>query len=526
MRLWDRSIRGKVPLKSDAFVNTRLDGKWGAIVMLLKDLLVPLLPVRTRGDDSVEITGMTADSRKVKEGDLFVCLPGFTVDGHDFAQKAAEQGAVAVLAERKLALPEGIVQVIVPDTRRAMAQMADLFYHSPTSRLKLIAVTGTNGKTTTTHLIDTILRDQAKKTGLIGTIHMRIGDVYEDVKNTTPDVIELQQSFQRMCAIDTEYAIIEASSHALEMGRLRGCNVHTAVFTNLTQDHLDYHKTMENYRFAKSLLFAQLGNQYDGKMMKTAVLNADDEASELFAKVTPARVITYGIEKKADVQADEIAITSHGTSFVVHSFAGSIAMNLKLIGKFNVYNALAATAVALAEGIPLAEIKRSLEAIQGVNGRFEPVVAGQDFTVLVDYSHTPDSLENALVTLKEIAQGRIFCVVGCGGDRDRTKRPIMAQIATKYADISVLTSDNPRSEEPAEIIAEMAAGLTAVEESRYVQIVDRREAIRYAISHARPHDCILIAGKGHETYQIIKGQVLPFDDREVAKEIIAELAEK
>lgn len=504
-------------------VNTRLDGKWGAIVMLLKDLLFPLLLVRTVGDDNIEITGMTADSRKVKEGYLFVCLPGFTVDGHDFAQKAAEQGAVAVLTERELPLPPSVVQAIVPDTRRAMALVADMFYGSPTRQMKLIGVTGTNGKTTTTHLIDRILRDQAKKTGLIGTIHMRIGDEVEEVKNTTPDVLELQHSFRRMLDIDTEYAIIEASSHALEMGRLRGCNVHTAVFTNLTQDHLDYHVTMDNYRFAKSLLFAQLGNQYDVKMMKTAVLNADDEASELFAKVTPARVVTYGIDKPSDVRAENIQITSRGTSFVVQSFAGSIEMNLQLIGKFNVYNALAATAVALVEGFSLAEIKRSLEAVQGVNGRFEAVVAGQDFAVLVDYSHTPDSLENALVTVKEFAKGRIFCVVGCGGDRDRTKRPIMAQIATKYADISVLTSDNPRSEEPAAIIADMAAGLASVEDSRYVQIVDRREAIQYAIRHAQPNDCILIAGKGHETYQIIKDQVLPFDDREVAKEAIAAL---
>ena len=505
-------------------VNTRLDGKWGAIVMLLKDLLFPLLLVRTVGDDNIEITGMTADSRKVKEGYLFVCLPGFTVDGHDFAQKAAEQGAVAVLTERELPLPPSVVQAIVPDTRRAMALVADMFYGSPTRQMKLIGVTGTNGKTTTTHLIDRILRDQAKKTGLIGTIHMRIGDEVEEVKNTTPDVLELQHSFRRMLDIDTEYAIIEASSHALEMGRLRGCNVHTAVFTNLTQDHLDYHVTMDNYRFAKSLLFAQLGNQYDVKMMKTAVLNADDEASELFAKVTPARVVTYGIDKPSDVRAENIQITSRGTSFVVQSFAGSIEMNLQLMGKFNVYNALAATAVALAEGISLEEIKRSLEAVQGVNGRFEAVVAGQDFAVLVDYSHTPDSLENALVTVKEFAKGRVFCVVGCGGDRDRTKRPIMAQIATKYADISVLTSDNPRSEEPAAIIADMAAGLAAVEDSRYVQIVDRREAIQYAIRHAQPNDCILIAGKGHETYQIIKDQVLPFDDREVAKEAIAALS--
>lgn len=494
--------------------------EWGACFMLLRDLLAPLLPVQVTGDDSLEITGLTADSRKVQPGCLFVCLTGFTVDGHAFAAQAVENGAVAVLAEQDVDVPATVVRV--PDTRRAMAMLADRFYGSPTRELKLIGVTGTNGKTTTTHLIDKILRDQNKRTGLIGTIHMRIGDVTEEVKNTTPDALELQHAFRRMRDVDTEYAIIEVSSHALEQGRVRGCDVHTAVFTNLTQDHLDYHETMENYRDAKSLLFSQLGNSYDPDRLKTAVLNADDEASNLYAKVTPARVITYGIDNPADVRAAEIEITSRGTSFTAHTFAGSIRLNLKLMGKFNVYNALAAIAVALAEGVPLDEIKASLEAVPGVNGRFEPVDAGQPFAVLVDYSHTPDSLENALATVKEFAKGRIFCVVGCGGDRDRTKRPIMARIATKYADLTVLTSDNPRSEDPQAIIDDMLAGLTEVAAERYVSIVDRREAIRYAVAQAKQDDVILIAGKGHETYQIIKGQVLPFDDREVAREAIAE----
>jgi UDP-N-acetylmuramoyl-L-alanyl-D-glutamate--2,6-diaminopimelate ligase len=488
--------------------------------MLLRDLLAPLLPVRVTGDDSMEITGLTADSRKVQPGCLFVCLTGFTVDGHAFAAQAVENGAVAVLAEQDVDVPATVVRV--PDTRRAMAMLADRFYGSPTRELKLIGVTGTNGKTTTTHLIDKILRDQNKRTGLIGTIHMRIGDVSEEVKNTTPDALELQHAFRRMRDVDTEYAIIEVSSHALELGRVRGCDVHTAVFTNLTQDHLDFHKTMENYRYAKSLLFSQLGNSYDPDRLKTAVLNADDEASKLYAMVTPARVITYGIDNPADVRAGEIEITSRGTSFTAHTFAGSIRLNLKLVGKFNVYNALAAIAVALAEGVPLAEIKASLEAVPGVNGRFESVDAGQPFAVLVDYSHTPDSLENALATVKEFAKGRIFCVVGCGGDRDRTKRPIMARIATKYADLTVLTSDNPRSEDPQAIIDDMLAGLADVAKERYVSMVDRREAIRYAVAEAKQDDVILIAGKGHETYQIIKGQVLPFDDREVAREAIAE----
>lgn len=487
--------------------------------MFLRDLLMPLLPVTITGDDSMEITGLTADSRQVQPGCLFVCLTGYTVDGHSFAAQAVQQGAVAVLSERDLDVPATVVKV--PDTRRAMAMLADRFYGSPTRELKLIGVTGTNGKTTTTHLIDKILRDRQRVTGLIGTIHMRIGDVTEDVKNTTPDALDLQKSFRRMRDVNTEYAIIEVSSHALEMGRVRGCDVHTAVFTNLTQDHLDYHKTMENYRYAKSLLFSQLGNSYDPDRLKTAVLNADDDASKLYATVTPARVITYGIDQEADVRATDFEITSKGTSFTAQTFAGSVRMNLKLMGKFNVYNALAATAVALAENVPLEAIKNSLESVPGVNGRFEAVDAGQPFAVLVDYSHTPDSLENALATVKEFAKQRIFCIVGCGGDRDRTKRPIMARIATKYADHSVLTSDNPRSEDPQAIIDDMLAGLDEVEQERYTAVVDRREAIHFAVSKAQPGDVILIAGKGHETYQIIKDQVLPFDDREVAREAIA-----
>ncbi|WP_312114038.1 UDP-N-acetylmuramoyl-L-alanyl-D-glutamate--2,6-diaminopimelate ligase [Brevibacillus reuszeri] len=487
--------------------------------MFLRDLLMPLLPYQVTGDDSMEITGLTADSRQVKPGFLFVCLTGYTVDGHTFAAQAVNNGAVAVLSEKDLDVPATIVRV--PDTRRAMAMLADRIFGSPTRELKVIGVTGTNGKTTTTHLIDKILRDQRKQTGLIGTIHMRIGDVTEEVKNTTPDAVDLQRSFRRMCDVNTDYAIIEVSSHALEMGRVRGCNIHTAVFTNLTQDHLDYHKTMDNYRYAKSLLFSQLGNSYDPDRLKTAVLNADDDASELYATVTPARVITYGIDRAADVRATDIEITSKGTSFTAHTFAGSVRFNLRMMGKFNVYNALAAIAVTLAEGIKLEEIKASLETVAGVDGRFEAVEAGQPFAVLVDYSHTPDSLENALMTIKEFAKGRIFCVVGCGGDRDRTKRPIMAQIATKYADMTVLTSDNPRSEEPQAIIDDMLAGLASVSKNSYTSVVDRREAINHAVSLAKAEDVILIAGKGHETYQIIKSEVLSFDDREVAREAIA-----
>jgi UDP-N-acetylmuramoyl-L-alanyl-D-glutamate--2,6-diaminopimelate ligase len=391
----------------------------------------------------------------------------------------------------------------------------------------LIGITGTNGKTTTSHLIQQLLSDEGHHVGLIGTIQMKIGDRAYKVNNTTPEVVELQRGFRMMRDEDCSYAVIEASSHALEMGRTRGCQFHIEVFTNLTQDHLDYHETMEKYQEAKGLLFSQLGNRYYDQPSRhaVAVLNADDKASHYFAKITPAQVITYGIEQKADVMAKEIRITSAGTAFILETFKGSIDIQLQLIGKFNVYNVLAAASVALIEGISLERIKRSLESITGVNGRFEPVHAGQPFTVIVDYAHTPDSLENVLTTIQEFAQGRIITVVGCGGDRDRTKRPLMAQIAAKYSDLSVITSDNPRTEDPEAIIADMLEGIREVDKQRYVTITDRKEAIHFAIRQAQAQDIVLIAGKGHETYQEINGVRYDFDDREIARaEILKQLS--
>ncbi|GAB7387665.1 UDP-N-acetylmuramoyl-L-alanyl-D-glutamate--2,6-diaminopimelate ligase [Bacillaceae bacterium] len=486
--------------------------------MQLKELLVPLAVYRIEGNAEVEIDGLEVDSRNVKRGDLFICLKGFTVDGHEYAPQARDNGAVAVLAERELGLD--IPTVIVPDTRRALALIADRFYDYPTQKLRLIGVTGTNGKTTVSYLIERILSDAGKKTGLIGTIKMKIGEREEEVKNTTPDILDLQKSFYRMNEVGTEYAVIEVSSHALDIGRVRGCRFRTAVFTNLTQDHLDYHRTMENYRMAKSLLFSQLGNGYDPDDLRFAVLNADDPAAEFFAKVTAAQVITYGIDHAAHVRAKNIRVTADGTSFEVETFKGSAAISLQMIGKFSVYNALAAIAASLVEGISLQEIKGSLETVRGVPGRFEKIDEGQDFAVIVDYAHTPDGLQNVLQTIAEFARGKVFCVVGCGGDRDRKKRPLMARIATRYADLAIFTSDNPRSENPDAIIDEMVAGLDAGAAGKYVRITDRKQAIEHAIASASPGDVVLIAGKGHETYQIIGRQTLPFDDRQAARQAL------
>jgi UDP-N-acetylmuramoyl-L-alanyl-D-glutamate--2,6-diaminopimelate ligase len=414
------------------------------------------------------------------------------------------------------------VQIIVPDTRQAMAILASVFYRHPSQEMKVIGVTGTNGKTTTTYLIEKVLTDAGAKTGLIGTIAMRIGDQVIDVSNTTPEAIELQHIFRQMRDVGTDFCVMEVSSHALELHRVAGTQFRTAIFTNLTQDHLDFHGTMEEYRNAKGKFFSRLGNTYadDTIHQSFAVINADDPSADFFIRQTVAPVITYGIDNEANVRARDVKITANGVTFLVETFAGSCPVHLQLTGTFSVYNALAALSACLIEEIPLQQIVHSLESVPNVSGRFEKVDEGQDFTVIVDYSHTPDSLENALKTVKEFTQGKIWTVVGCGGDRDRTKRPIMAKIALANSDMTVLTSDNPRTEDPEQILDDMEAGVTEFTPNRYRRIVDRTEAIRFAIEHAAPDDCILIAGKGHETYQIIGRTKIHFDDREVAREII------
>ncbi len=480
--------------------------------MNLRELLSPLANYQSAGDLDIEITGLSTDSRKVKPGHLFIALRGFQVDGHQFIHQAGANGAAAYLVEEEKGVPQTCVRV--SDTKRALALLADHFYGHPTSQLKLIGVTGTNGKTTVTHLVEQILNDARHPAGIIGTIQMRMGEYTEEVKNTTPDALELQRMFSVMLEKGATHACIEVSSHALEMGRVWGCDFTTAVFTNLTQDHLDYHHTMENYRHAKSLLFSQLGNTYNGKRKKFAILNQDDPASAHYQKMTAAQVITYGIENDADFRASDIKIEAAGTSFTLQAFNEQLTIHMKMIGKFSVYNVLAAAAACFMEGVPLQSIKESVEKMSGVPGRFEPVDGGQDFAVIVDYAHTPDSLENVLATAKEFTTGKLYCLIGCGGDRDRTKRPIMARIAREYSDYAVFTSDNPRTEDPQSILDDMVRELEGEED--FACIIDRKQAIERCISLAQKGDCVVIAGKGHETYQIIQNQVLDFDDREVA----------
>jgi len=488
----------------------------------LQELSQRLLVSRLVGSGDVEIADLEVDSRNVKPGSLFFCLPGHTVDGHDYADEAAFRGASALVVARELSTR--LPQVIVPDPRLALAVLADCFHGQPSRVLRPVGVTGTNGKTTTTYLIERIWTDNGVDCGVIGTIETRYGGKRIPMSSTTPDVLELQRVLHAMTAAGTSRCVMEVSSHALEQGRVKGIRFRTAVFTNLTQDHLDYHQTMEAYEAAKGLLFSRLGNEYgeDPSDRNYAVLNADDPASERLARLTAAEVLTYGIDRPADLRATDIATSARGTSFTLNTLHGLHRVRLRMVGKFNVYNALAALAAAYCERIPLSRAIASLEAVPGVPGRVEIVDEGQPFTVVVDYAHTPDGLDNVLRTIRELTNGRVICVFGCGGDRDRSKRPKMGRIAAEHADLLIVTSDNPRTEDPRAIMADIETGLTAarVDPSRYLMMPDRREAIEKAVEIASPQDVVLIAGKGHETYQIIGGVTHAFDDRLAARAAI------
>ena len=490
--------------------------------MRLKDVAGLLVTARLIGDGETELTGIETDSRNISKGQLFICLRGHTVDGHLFASQAVSAGAAALIAERQLDLP--VPQIIVGDSRLAMGVAANLYYAYPSHTLKLIGVTGTNGKTTTTYLIEQILNDQNRPAGVIGTIERRYAGQSFPMTSTTPQTLQLQRYLGEMRDAGTQYCAIEVSSHALEQGRVKGCRFRTAVFTNLTQDHLDYHETMSRYAAVKGLFFSRLGNVYPAEEHNRsyAVLNADDPVSAAYAELTAAEVVTYGIDKEADVRASNIRITAQGTTFHVHTFRGETNVTLQMAGKFNVYNALAAISAVLLEGVELEAIAQSLSAIPGVPGRVEAVNAGQAFAVIVDYAHTPDGLENVLRAIQQFAEQKIICVFGCGGDRDRSKRPLMGSIAVKYADYAIITSDNPRTEPPELILKDIEDGLIKanIDPSTYELLADRKAAIQKAVEMASQGDVVLIAGKGHETYQDIRGVKHPFDDRKVAKEAI------
>lgn len=480
--------------------------------MRLHSLLVrtfPLLEEKIKMQTDFLVSGISDNSREVKENNIFVCIRGHRVDGHDYIEDALSNGAGFILSEMKL--PESIPHLVVPNTQLALAKLATHFYEYPTQNLRLIGITGTNGKTTTSLLLNQILKEQEIKTGLIGTMYASILEEKFPVENTTPNALYLQKLFSQMVKKNIEAVVMEVSSHALEEARVIGCDYDLTIFTNLTQDHMDYHQTMLNYKQSKSLLFSQLGSKIAANENKYAILNLDDEASDYFSKITAAHIVTYSIEKEADFFARDIQFFSDHTTFTLHYPKGSIEIISPFIGLFNVYNCLAAISGAYCYGIPIEDIKRSINNALPINGRFELVKADQDFTVIVDYAHTPDSLENVLKTILQFAKNKVYCIVGCGGNRDKTKRPKMAEIACKYATDPIFTSDNPRMEDPKQILLDMEEGVVGQD---YVVIEDRKAAINYAINKASTDDVVLIAGKGHETYQMIKNKVLYFNDKE------------
>ena len=493
------------------------------INMLLRELLATIDEKKVMGADGIDVGGLAYDSRVVCEGDAFFCIKGLVTDGHLYAAGAAAGGAAVIVVERQpdAEMPEDVVMVRVPDTRLALANCASVFYGGPSSDLKLVGVTGTNGKTTTSFLVENIFRAAGELPGLIGTVENHVGDAVEPVTRTTPESLDLQKLLRRMVDEGVTAAVMEVSSHALELHRVSGCRFAIVAFTNLTRDHLDFHLSIDEYFGAKRRLFE--GDDFG--QGRRAVVNADDPFGERLIGETSLPVRSFGINHGADVRATDIDISASGNRFKIVHTGGTIELATRLQGKFNVYNCLAAAAVALEAGIDGGSIVEGLESLDGVPGRFENIDCGQAFTALVDYAHTPDGVQNVLEACREVTRGRVIIVVGCGGDRDRSKRPLMGRVAAELSDLCIITSDNPRSEEPEAIIEMVLEGVRGeFPESRYLTVVDRRSAICRAVAEAGAGDLVVIAGKGHESGQIFSDRVIPFDDREVLRECLQEVA--
>lgn len=482
-----------------------------------------LVDCELRGDPGVMVSGIEYDSRQVVPGDLFCCIRGFSSDGHDFAPAAVEAGAKALLVERWI---EGepassIPQLKTPRARLAMADLACVYYGNPSKSMKVAGITGTNGKTSTAFMAESIFRQAGFATALVGTVETRIAGEVEPAGRTTPESPDLQELFWRMTEAGVEAVAIEVSSHALELERTAGTEFAIAAFTNLSQDHLDFHLTMEEYYRSKRRLF-------ETGLAGPAVINADDPWAARVAEELPGLdVISYSLDPSsgATLVARDIAYFSDGAEFVIVGAMGTWSVNLAIPARFAISNALAAAGIAFGLGIEGSSVASGLSAVRSIPGRFEPVRRGQPFLVVVDYAHTPDAVASVLASARgRVGEGgRLHVVIGCGGDRDRAKRPLMARAAVGGSDFTYLTSDNPRSEEPKQIIDEMLAGLESGDGESYVIEIDRRRAIRAALGNALPGDVVVIAGKGHESGQTIGSETIPFDDRFVAGEELAAL---
>jgi UDP-N-acetylmuramoyl-L-alanyl-D-glutamate--2,6-diaminopimelate ligase len=493
--------------------------------MLFDELISTLAVVQRTGIGNPDIAGIAYDSRRVAPGCLFVCIRGGKFDGNDFIQTAIENGACAILSDQPNSAFPQVPTAVVPSVREAMPALANRFFDHPSRRLKVVGITGTKGKTTTTYLIESIVRAAGLGAGVIGTMGTRINGVAIPGDRTTPESIDLQELFSRMVHQGVSAVAMEVSSHSLVARRPEGTEFDIGIFTNLTRDHLDFHADMEDYLQTKMRLFTE----YPKSSTKpfAAIVNIDDPAGVRVAELSLGRVVTTGIHSEADITATNILASARGVSFDVHAPGADFHVDLALGGHFNVYNSLAAIGAGLALGLSAGIIKAGLESVSSVAGRFESVDCGQDFSVLVDYAHTPDSLENVLTSARELTDKRLIVVFGCGGDRDRGKRPLMGGIGARMADVCIVTSDNPRSEDPGVIIDEILQGthgdssMPKEEIAEVEAIADRREAIEHALKIAKPGDIVVIAGKGHETYQIFRNETIHFDDREVVRELLA-----
>ena len=506
--------------------------------MLLKDLLSFLPQREIRGDAGVEVKGLAYHSAAVQEGFLFAAIRGMRDDGSKYVEDALTRGARVLLLDRPLEV-RGPVQVVVPDVREALARLASAFYGNPSSSLTLIGITGTNGKTTTSYLLESILEEDGKKVGVMGTVNYRFLAKVFPAPTTTPESLDLQRNLQTMREGGVTHALLEVSSHALDLQRVRGCDFDVALFTNLTRDHLDYHRSMDEYFRAKQLLFTQC-LQESKKEKRFAVVNADDPKSEELIRMTCGTVFRYGLERKGDLWARSYEEGPEGLKFHFITPRGSLEGESPLIGRHNLYNLLAAVGAAEVLKVSHRAVLAGIAGTARIPGRLERIPGGDGVHVFVDYAHTPDALERALETLQKTRGGRLIVVFGCGGDRDRGKRPEMGKVASAGSDLAVITSDNPRTEEPLGIVEEIEKGVDPQRRKRYkapllssgweapgyLVIPDRREAIRAAIGAARGGDIVLIAGKGHEDYQILGMEKVPFDDREEAEEALARIRGK
>ncbi len=464
--------------------------------------------------ENIDITGIAYDSRAVMQGNVFVCVKGFETDGHKYVDSAIKNGAAIIVAQDKIDV--NVPVIYVENTRRTLADIACTYYGNPSENFKLIGITGTNGKTTTTYLIKSILEEAGLCVGVIGTNQNIIGDkvlLTQSTTPTTPNSLELQQLFAEMAQSRADCVVMEVSSHALDLDRVRGCSFDVGVFTNLTQDHLDFHKTMENYKNAKAKLF---------DISKKGVINTDDIHGSDIAKSTACDIFSVGVDAECDFKASDINISANGVDFKVSYNSKAYDMHLCIPGKFSVYNAICAAGAALSIGIDIDTIKQGLLNATGVIGRLEVVPTNTDYTVIIDYAHTPDGLENIIKATKEFAKGKVITLFGCGGDRDNSKRSVMGEIAGKLSDFCIVTSDNPRTENPEAIIDMIEDGIKK-STSDYIRITDRRQAIKFALKNANEGDVIILAGKGQETYQIIGKEKFDFDERVVVYQALREI---